>query len=215
MTNKLYYFDARGLCEPIRWILKIGGMEFEEFRNSMEGNRPGDPSGSPLRPDVKKKTNWGQVPVMEFEGRKLCQSNAIARYFAKRYGLTGSNEWESALCDEYVDSARELLYGFVPLFIETDVGKLEVLKKEVVEKMEERFLNKFNEIVEKNDGRHLVGQKLTWADLWLVYVIEDIEMVGGINLASDKYPGIQALMRTVYAVPQVKEWIAIRPKTTY
>jgi len=32
MTVKLYYFDARGICDPIRMILTYGGIEFEEVR---------------------------------------------------------------------------------------------------------------------------------------------------------------------------------------
>lgn len=29
---KLYYFDGRGIGEPIRWILSYGGIKFEDFR---------------------------------------------------------------------------------------------------------------------------------------------------------------------------------------
>ncbi len=32
MSTKLYYFDARGICEPIRMILSYGGIEFEDIR---------------------------------------------------------------------------------------------------------------------------------------------------------------------------------------
>lgn len=36
MTHKLYYFNIRGLAEPIRFLLKYGGTEFEDVRVERE-----------------------------------------------------------------------------------------------------------------------------------------------------------------------------------
>lgn len=33
MSHKLYYFDARGLNEPLRMIFALGGVEYEEIRS--------------------------------------------------------------------------------------------------------------------------------------------------------------------------------------
>lgn len=49
--------------------------------------------------------------MVEFEGKMLCQSLAMQRYFARKFDLIGSTEFEAALCDEYVDSALELMKG--------------------------------------------------------------------------------------------------------
>lgn len=51
--------------------------------------------------------------MLEVEGRRLCQSAAITRYLAKKFNLAGSDDWESALCDEYVDTVREIMQGSV------------------------------------------------------------------------------------------------------
>lgn len=32
MSYKLYYFDARGLNEPLRMIFALGGVEYEDVR---------------------------------------------------------------------------------------------------------------------------------------------------------------------------------------
>jgi hypothetical protein len=32
MTYKLYYFNIRGLAEPIRYLLKYGKIDFEDVR---------------------------------------------------------------------------------------------------------------------------------------------------------------------------------------
>lgn len=34
---KLYYFNARGIAEPIRWILSYGGIIFEDIRAPFTG----------------------------------------------------------------------------------------------------------------------------------------------------------------------------------
>lgn len=36
MAVKLHYFNITGLGEPIRWILKYGGIEFEDIRYEFE-----------------------------------------------------------------------------------------------------------------------------------------------------------------------------------
>lgn len=46
--------------------------------------------------------------MLEVEGRKLCQSLAMQRYFAKKFNLVGSNDFEAAQIDEYVDSSKEV-----------------------------------------------------------------------------------------------------------
>jgi len=37
---------------------------------------------------------FGQVPLIEFEGKKLVQSSATARFFASRANLMGQTEEE-------------------------------------------------------------------------------------------------------------------------
>lgn len=36
MTYKLYYFNIRGLGEPIRYLLKYGKVDFEDIRFERE-----------------------------------------------------------------------------------------------------------------------------------------------------------------------------------
>lgn len=49
--------------------------------------------------------------MLEFDGRKICQSLAMQRYFAKKFNLVGSDDWEAAQIDEYVDSSKDFLQG--------------------------------------------------------------------------------------------------------
>ena len=54
---------------------------------------------------------YGMLPVLEEDGKPISQSNAIARYLARKYGLTGSNEWEAMQCDVLVDTLGDLRQG--------------------------------------------------------------------------------------------------------
>lgn len=54
---------------------------------------------------------FGMLPVLEIDGKAVAQSNAVARYLAKQYGLTGENEWEALQCDVLVDTLGDLKQG--------------------------------------------------------------------------------------------------------
>lgn len=54
---------------------------------------------------------FGMLPVLEVDGKQVAQSNAIARYLAHQYDLTGKDEWDSLQCDVLVDTLGDLKQG--------------------------------------------------------------------------------------------------------
>lgn len=54
---------------------------------------------------------YGMLPVLEINGKTIAQSNAVARYLARKYGLAGKDEWESMICDVLVDTLSDLKLG--------------------------------------------------------------------------------------------------------
>ena len=54
---------------------------------------------------------YGMLPVLEIDGKLISQSNAVARYLARKHGLTGKDEWEAMLCDVLVDTLGDLKQG--------------------------------------------------------------------------------------------------------
>lgn len=44
------------------------------------------------------------MPILEVDGLVAYQSVAILRYLGKRFGLTGSNDWEELLVDSIADT---------------------------------------------------------------------------------------------------------------
>lgn len=54
---------------------------------------------------------FGALPVLEVDGKRLAQSNTIARYIAKKHGLAGQDDWEQAQADMYADCIVDLMSG--------------------------------------------------------------------------------------------------------
>lgn len=53
-------------------------------------------------------TPFGQVPILEVDGKKVCQSVAITRYLAKQCGLAGKDDWEALEIDSTVDTINDV-----------------------------------------------------------------------------------------------------------
>jgi len=51
---------------------------------------------------------FGQMPVLEIDGKRIVQSSAICRYLAKLVGLAGDNDFESMQIDSVVDIFNDL-----------------------------------------------------------------------------------------------------------
>lgn len=50
-----------------------------------------------------------QIPVLEIDGVKYCQSQAIARYLATEFGLSGKTSLQSLKADEFVEATRDVM----------------------------------------------------------------------------------------------------------
>jgi glutathione S-transferase len=63
---------------------------------------------------------WEDVPVLQVDGgTKLGQQMAILRYLGKTYDLAGENDFESAQCDEIVESLQVFDLGYQLLLYNT------------------------------------------------------------------------------------------------
>jgi len=75
---KLYYFDLQAKGEIIRLILHYGGVPFEDIRIDFTQG------WAEVKND--KKWKYGQIPIVEIDGKILAQSQTIARYFCQKLG---------------------------------------------------------------------------------------------------------------------------------
>ena len=95
---------------------------------------------------------FGTVPVLEVNGKTIAQSNAIARYLAKKYNLAGKNDWESLECDVLIDSLSDIKQVLMQYRNECDPLKKEEKKIILMKETIPFYMNKFEDIISKNNG---------------------------------------------------------------
>jgi len=179
-TYQLYYFEGNGRAVNIRAILDYANANWEDNRISFADWPALKSSG---------KFEFGQMPVLELEGKQKTQTIAIEIFLARRFGLIGSTEE-----DEYqilnILSSREdyskTLYG---LLMPTEEQKTK--REEIVKNLRENVLPLFleateNKYLENGKGKYFLGDKLSLADIFLATGFTQLfESVGLKDLFSD------------------------------
>lgn len=197
---KLTYFNLRARAEIARLILAHAGEDYEDKR--IEKND---------WPALKSSTPAGQLPVLEVDGIQICQSMAIARFLANKFGLAGTTPLEKAQADMVVDCVQDFFTAIVKVHFE----KNEEVKKELGEKMKTEtapaFLKTMTAILTKNGGHYMVGKGVTWADIALAWILET--MAQRDKEFSTKCPPLAEFLNRVNNLPGIKAWIEKRPKT--
>lgn len=199
-TYKLHYFNLRGRAELARLILAYANVEYEDFRFPSEE-----------WPKHKPNYPFGQVPVLEVDGKMLGQSNSIARYLAKKHGLAGQDDWEEAMANMYADSLMDVINAGLPYRFESDPEKKKQLLQELVTKNVRPHIQLIEKRLAENGTGYLVGSSLTWADLGYADVIPTfLELVPDLL---DNAPHLKKLINAIEAIPSIKKWIETRPVT--
>ncbi|CAB3372554.1 Hypothetical predicted protein [Cloeon dipterum] len=200
-ATKLTYLPVSGLGESIRYLLHYGGVEFEDERITREELA--------IR---KPKLPLGQVPVLEFEGKTLFQSISICRFLARRFNLTGEDEWDSLQCDIAVDTISDIGIAITGYVTETNEEAKKAKKAAALTKI--NFLTeKLEGHLAKNDGHFVKGQ-LTWPDFVLAAVFTTLVGRGEADFFAER-PLLKALKAKVDALPAIKAYLAKRPPVPF
>jgi glutathione S-transferase len=208
---KLTYFNGRGRAEIIRLVLTAAGIPFEDVRVPFED-----------WPKLKQTMPFAQMPVFEIDGKvQLCQSLAVARYLARLYNLAGKTELEQAQADMIIDCVEDMLRP-IPMFfrIEQDPVKKAELKKKYIEEQMPDFLTKLEALANKlspGKDHYLVGDSVTWADLYLVRAEGALKLQAGVENPFDKekYPKLTDILERVHRLPKISAYTAKLPATGF
>jgi len=199
---KLTYFDVRALAEPIRLLFAFQGVEFTDERIPRD-----------QWPAIKPTKPWGNMPVLEEDGKVLAQSSTILRYLGKKFNMAGGNDFETAKCDELIEAMNDLRQATFKVVMETDADK----KKEGETKLRGEtfpfYCGKWSGILEKNGTGYLVGNKLSIADLSVGNYLQIFgEVYPGIL---DSFPALGKHQAVVFNAKGIKDWVEKRPKTQF
>ncbi|KAL3085718.1 hypothetical protein niasHS_009659 [Heterodera schachtii] len=201
---KLYYFDLRGLCEPIRLLLHYVGQQFEDIRfKDMEE----------WEKTYKPKFFYGKAPVLEVDGKPLAQSSAILRYLAEKFDLAGKDEWEKAKANEIVDFQKDAYTELMPyLMVKMGFkeGDLDKLRGEVFEPMAKRVLPLFVKLLKESGSGYMLKSGLSMVDFQVanfLYMFTKMEP-DTINA----YPELIKYVDHVHALPQLQQYLKQRPQ---
>ncbi|XP_026284284.1 galactose mutarotase-like [Frankliniella occidentalis] len=194
---KLHYFDVTALGEPIRFLLAYGNLDWEDIRYD-------DAKWA----EAKTKMPFGQMPILDVDGKIYAQSTAISRCLAKQVGLSGKDDLENLQIDMAVDlfhDFRQKVGGwFNDPIPESKGAKLIQLKDELP-----FYLSRFEQIVKENNG-FLVNGKMTWADVYFVAPLKYYKYIMQKDFL-EGYPLLQDLVKKVESTPAIASYIAQRP----
>ncbi|XP_062577294.1 glutathione S-transferase-like [Saccostrea cucullata] len=196
----LHYFNLKGRGEIIRLVLTAAGVDFEDHRVEREE-----------WPKLKPTMPAGQMPVLEIDGKKYCQSIGIARYLAREYGLAGKSSLDQLLIDQVVATVDDLLTEMIkPVFEPDETRKAEMFKK-LKEETIPRVMGILQNFLDGNGGTYFVGSQLSLADIYFMDIVSRLFDKQG-DVLKD-HPSLAANLKSTQSLPKIADYLAKRPKT--
>nr|UUB32730.1 glutathione S-transferase GSTs2 [Dendroctonus valens] len=189
---KLIYFNTYGRAEPLRYIFAYAGQDYVYEIIEKED-----------WPKLKPNTPYGQLPVLEVDGKPAAQTTAIARYLARQFNIQGKDDWEILQADSLVGALVDYRACAKRLYTEQNPEKIAEIKKE-----QTMYLEKFDTILSSNPSGFLVGSEITWADLVFAAVLS-----GRQDDLEGRSTALSTLVDKVNNIPNIKSWLKTRSKS--
>jgi len=216
---KLCYFNGRGLAETSRMILAVASAEYEDFRYLLEVIAWS--TFNMVREEFNKdkavgklEKSMGKVPFLVVNDgveTTLCQSKAIERYLARRFGFMGGNDLEAAQIDSLCECIRDFKDAYQP------VRKMESKEEAMQKWFGETLVGKLSDFEKLiGDGGYAVGSSLTLADFVIYsFLVDFFDDKEGIAFSMRSCPKLQKLVETVGANEKLSAWREGRPNTPF
>eukprot|EP00914_Ancora_sagittata_P026139 GHVO01051547.1.p2 GENE.GHVO01051547.1~~GHVO01051547.1.p2 ORF type:complete len:206 (+),score=28.32 GHVO01051547.1:85-702(+) len=160
-TLKLHYFDTTGRAYPIRFGLEAANVPYENVLVSMD-------------PAHRQHYPTQQVPVLEVDGKYLCQTNAIMSYLGPLTGMMPTDPWEEAKVMELLGCLSDVYGAIAPSMWEKDPEKKKMLREKFLTFMG-KWLPNIDRILKANGTKFACSDKLTFFDVSLYYFVRTIQ----------------------------------------
>ncbi|KAK7101656.1 glutathione S-transferase 1-like [Littorina saxatilis] len=203
---RLTYFPAEGRAELIRLIFHAARVPFVDRRITFSDWK-----------DLKPKTPNGSLPVLEIDNQAFDESGAIVMWATRKFGLMGKSDAEELKTTAIIIQANEFRDKYLlPVFLEKDPVKVEGLKSDMAEGLKTLF-GRWEPTVIQTESNHfktfsyMITHSLTAADLAVLYLADLAAKLMDIDWK--RFPRLAAVLRTVRAVPMLKEYLTARDGT--
>lgn len=205
-TYKLTYFNSKGRAEATRLVFAAAGVPYEDCRVDGAGFQKLKASG---------KLPFGQLPILEVDGKVLGQSNSIFKYVARETGFAPSDSYGLAVADMIVDGVVDVMSKVMKFAFEKDEETKKTLAKPFYEKDLPVALAYFEQILKSNGGKYFVGDKMTYADVMFCGSVDVLflERKEDVPSALNGFPLLKDLFSSFLSNPGIKEWLSKRPTT--
>ncbi|KAL6749860.1 glutathione S-transferase [Haematococcus lacustris] len=206
----MHYFDLPGRAETTRLLLKMGGIEYEEKIIERE-----------TWPDVKKTMPFGQVPVLEVDGKLLAQSSAMERYAAGLAHLLPTDLWALAKHDELLGFLNEIGDLLMATYSIQDPEAKIKARQDLVAGPIKAKLEKLSSMLEAAGGKFFLGETALYVDIAIFKSLSGLTggtMDGVPTTLLDDYPVLKAFHSRVAALPPIKafyEAVTEGPRLAY
>ena len=199
---KLTYFDFHGgRGEVARIALSIGKVVFEDDRVSFAE-----------WPQRRPETPFNALPVLEVDGVRVTQSNAINRYAGKLAGLYPSDPLQALVCDEVMDAVEDVTVKTVATFSIENEEEKRAARKALVEGPLTLYLERLEERLVRQGGEWFVGGRISVADLkvfvWVAHLKSSKLDHVPTDLPDRVAPKLVAHLERVRSHPGVKAYYA-------
>jgi len=204
---KLHYFDGYGRAEPIRMLLAYKKVPFEDARYSFE-------EWGKLKVEKPDMFEFGQLPVLEKDGKKYSQSKAILKMLAMEHGLLPEDPQQAYLADSAIEGAEDIQNFFFRAFF-TPEGEVKTkFMTELVEKQVPTFLEVLEKRLKQNSSQKtIVGNDITIADIRLAALGHSVLLKGAmadkLKPLVEKHPVVNEYFAHMGEV--FKDYLAARP----
>jgi glutathione S-transferase len=160
----LTYLDINGgRGEPARLALKIGGIPFEDRRIPFKS-----------WPAIKSEMPFEALPVLDADGARITQGNAINRFVGRLAGLYPADPLQAAFCDEAMDAVEDITTQIDHTFGIADGAEKKAVRARLADGPISLFLRRFDAMLAERGGKYFADGRLTVADLkvfvWVRYL---------------------------------------------
>jgi glutathione S-transferase len=194
---KLVYFNTKGLAEVSRLILKISGIDFEDYRYS-----------ETKKDEYEKDKNnglfdksMGKLPYLEIKEKNelyvIPQSKAIERFLAKKCNLMGKSDLEEAKIDSLCECIRDIGEEYKKL---QDKDDLTQLKSKLIS---------FSNLLDP-EGPYSVGSHLSLVDI-SIYCLVTVTFKKQMFDIVGRIPKLRDVVIKISNISVIREWTKIYP----